>query len=67
MSSEPGRNRRALLASLVAEGHGLATSAINIAEVYAGMRPGEEGGTEAFLSSLDIMPWTEQSLAERAH
>ena len=47
------QNRRALLASLVTSGHMLATAAINIGEVYAGMRPGEDTKTEAFLSSLD--------------
>ena len=46
------KNRRALLSELVGAGHKLSTSAINIAEVHAGMRPGEEDGTEAFLNSL---------------
>ncbi len=46
------KNRRALLAELVGGGHKLSTSAINIAEVHAGMRPGEEAGTEAFLKGL---------------
>lgn len=42
------QNRRSLLADLVAGGHILSTAAINIGEVYAGMRRGEEGRTEAF-------------------
>ena len=50
------QNRRSLLAELVAGGHVLATAAINIGEVYAGMRPGEELRTEAFLSSLECYP-----------
>ena len=50
------QNRRAFLADLVAAGHTLATAAINIGEVYAGMRPTEELRTEAFLSSLDCYP-----------
>ena len=44
--------RRTLLAELVQQGHKLGTSAINLAEVHAGMRPGEEAATEAFLNSL---------------
>ncbi len=50
------QNRGSLLAELVAGGHVLATAAINIGEVYAGMRPGEELRTEAFLSSLECYP-----------
>ena len=41
--------RRSLLAELVAAGHILSTAAVNIAEVYASMRRGEETRTEAFL------------------
>ncbi len=50
------QNRRRTLADLVGAGHTLATAAINIGEVYAGMRPGEELRTEAFLSSLHCYP-----------
>jgi predicted nucleic acid-binding protein len=59
------QNRRSLLAELIAGGHVLATAAINIAEVYAGMRSGEENKTEAFLSSLDCYPIT-AAIARRA-
>jgi predicted nucleic acid-binding protein len=59
------QNRRSLLAELVAGGHLLATAAINIGEVYAGMRPGEEPRTEAFLSSLECYPIT-GAIARRA-
>jgi predicted nucleic acid-binding protein len=59
------KNRRPLLAELVTAGHILATAAINIAEVYAGMRAGEEVKTEAFLSSLDCYPMT-GAIARRA-
>ncbi len=59
------QNRRSLLADLVAGGHILSTAAINIGEVYAGMRRGEEGRTEAFLSSLDCYPMT-GAIARRA-
>lgn len=59
------QNRRAFLTDLVAAGHTLATAAINIGEVYAGMRPTEELRTEAFLSSLDCYPMS-GAIARRA-
>ncbi len=59
------KKRRSLLAELVAGGHVLATAAINIAEVYAGMRVGEETKTEAFLASLECYPMT-GAIARRA-
>jgi hypothetical protein len=46
------RGRRQWLAQLVRSGHTLATSALNVAEVYAGMRPPEEAQTKAFLLAL---------------
>ncbi len=45
-------HRRALLAELVQQGHALTTAAINVAEIHAGIRPGEEPATEALLNSL---------------
>lgn len=51
-------NRRHILAELVEAGHILATSALNIAEVHAGMRPSEEEKTTQFLSGLDCYPIT---------
>ena len=59
------QNRRVLLAELVGAGHTLATAAINIAEVYAGMRLGEEPRTEALLSSLTCYPMS-GAIARRA-
>jgi predicted nucleic acid-binding protein len=48
-----GRNgRRELLAELVRAGHALSTTSLNIAEIYAGMRPHEESATGAFLNAL---------------
>ena len=44
--------RREFLAELVRAGHSLFTTTLNIAEVYAGMRPGEESGTELLLAGL---------------
>ena len=58
-------NRRALLIELVERGSTLATTAINIGEVYAGMRPAEEAATEAFLSNLECYPIT-AAIARRA-
>jgi predicted nucleic acid-binding protein len=46
------RNRAAQLAQLVREGNLLACCAINVAEVYACMRPGDAEETEEFLRSL---------------
>jgi predicted nucleic acid-binding protein len=59
------RDRRAWLAELVRAGHSLETSALNVAEVYAGMRPGEEHATREFLGALLTHPIT-ASAAEQA-
>jgi predicted nucleic acid-binding protein len=45
--------RRELLAELVRSGHALATTMLNVAEIYAGMRPSEEARTEALLEGLE--------------
>lgn len=45
--------RREFLAELVRAGHTLSTTTLNVAEVYAGMRPNEESATEALLAGLD--------------
>jgi tRNA(fMet)-specific endonuclease VapC len=47
------RGRRDLLLRLLKQGHLLACCAINVAEVYAGLRPKEEKATEEFLRSLE--------------
>jgi predicted nucleic acid-binding protein len=47
------RGRRDLLLDLLRQGHLLACSAVNVAEVYAGLRPKEEKATEEFLRSLE--------------
>jgi predicted nucleic acid-binding protein len=51
-------SRRELLAELVQAGHTLATTALNVAEVYAGMRPDEAQRTEALLGALDCYELT---------
>jgi predicted nucleic acid-binding protein len=53
------RNRPALLRELLNDGHVLACCAINITEVYAGLRRGEERLTEEFLASLQYYPITQ--------
>lgn len=50
--------RREWLGELVRDGHALSTTTLNIAEIYAGMRPSEEVKTEALLSGLE---WYELS------
>jgi len=57
--------RRAMLAGLVASGLELATSTVSIAEVYGGLRPGEEQATRALLAVIDWFP-VYASIAERA-
>jgi predicted nucleic acid-binding protein len=59
------RGRRQWLAGLVRAGHTLATSALNVAEVFAGMHPHEEARTQAFLSALECYEITAR-VAERA-
>lgn len=54
-----GRNRRTeFLEHLVDQGHLLACCPVNITEVYAGLRTGEETRTKAFLESLEFLPIT---------
>jgi len=57
--------RRAWLEQLVLSGRVLATSAISIAEVYAGLRPGEETATRRQLANLEWFP-VSPSIAEEA-
>jgi hypothetical protein len=52
------RGRRELLAELARAGNTLATTALNVAELYAGMRPEEEVRTERFLDALDCYELT---------
>jgi predicted nucleic acid-binding protein len=58
-------DRRALLVELAVSGHTLVTSAINLGEVYAGMRQEEETQTELFLSTLECYAVTPE-IARRA-
>lgn len=58
-------NRPAWLISLLNDGYRFAVSASTVAEVYAGMRLGEELKTATLLETLDILPVT-QSIAYRA-
>ncbi len=46
------RGRRGLLRSLLEQGHELACCAVNVADVYSGMRPHEAEETSALVESL---------------
>jgi len=59
------RRRPQLLAELIRAGHTLSTSAVNTAEVYAGVRSQEEAATELFLGALECHPIT-RAAARRA-
>ena len=47
--------RTEFLQQLLEQGHVLACCAVNITEVYAGLRPGEEEKTAAFINSLEYL------------
>ena len=55
------KDRRLFLKQLVAQGHVLACCAINVSEVYAGLRPKEEEKTRNFLDTLDYYPVTRKA------
>jgi predicted nucleic acid-binding protein len=59
------RQRQAWLVEVVRSGHRLETSAVNLGEVYAGMRPGEETRTKALLDAL-LCHSIDAGLAEKA-
>ena len=59
------QGRRELLAEMVHLGHTLATTTINLAEIYAGMQPAEEARTTMFLDGLEYYPVT-TAVARRA-
>jgi tRNA(fMet)-specific endonuclease VapC len=50
--------RTAFLERLMDRCHVFACCPVNFTEVYAGLRPGEEGTTEVFLNSLEFLPVT---------
>ncbi|HWY56085.1 MAG TPA: type II toxin-antitoxin system VapC family toxin [Terriglobales bacterium] len=50
--------RRELLAELARGANTLATTALNVAELYARMRPEEEARTEEFLAALECYELT---------
>jgi predicted nucleic acid-binding protein len=52
------RNRSGNLVSLAERGHTLACSSVNVAEVYANVRPKEEQKTADLLRSLQFYPIT---------
>ena len=50
--------RRPFLRDLIHAGNTLACCAINVTEIYAGIRPAEEQNTHSFLTTLDYYPIT---------
>jgi predicted nucleic acid-binding protein len=50
--------RRQLLRDLIQQGNTPACSPVNVAEVYAGLRPQEESNTKNFLRTLDLYALT---------
>lgn len=58
------RGRNVLLEGLLREGRLLACCAINVTEVYAGVRPHEEERTGEFLDSLGYYPLTREIARE---
>ena len=59
------RGRAEAVGQLVADGHLLACTGINVAEVFAGMRPKERAPTVALIDSFEHYDIT-RSLAEQA-
>ena len=56
--------RHLFLQGLLQEGRLLACCAVNVTEVYAGLRPHEEERTQAFLDSLDYYPVSRETARE---
>jgi predicted nucleic acid-binding protein len=52
------RGRRELIDQLIQDGADMACCSINVTEVYAGLRPGEEAKTGRLLRSLKFYPVT---------
>jgi predicted nucleic acid-binding protein len=52
------KSRRELLGEWLQAGHTLATTTVNVAEVFAGIRPHEQMATEALLSGLECYELT---------
>lgn len=55
------RARTEFLDELIQQGHTLACCPVNITEVYAGLRPGEEAKTQTFINSLEYLPISQPS------
>jgi predicted nucleic acid-binding protein len=54
LNGRPGATEH--LDRLIGQGHVLACCPVNITEVYAGLRLGEEHRTKSFLDSLEFVP-----------
>jgi predicted nucleic acid-binding protein len=55
------RQRREFVADLARAGHIICTTLLNVAEIYAGIRAGEESDAEALLISLQLYELTGMS------
>ncbi len=60
-----GKRKAKDFLSLLLEESGIFCSAITVAEIAAGMRPGEEDRTKAFLVQIDVLDVT-RDVAEKA-
>ncbi len=56
--SRGSSSAKEMLEGLVAAGHLLATSAVNVGELYAGVRQGEMARTDDLVSRLECFPVT---------
>ncbi|MBI3012087.1 MAG: type II toxin-antitoxin system VapC family toxin [Elusimicrobia bacterium] len=57
-------HRKSILENLLQQGHLLACCAINVAEIYAGLRPHEEKHTRFFLESLEYLEITRETACQ---
>jgi len=58
------QGRRQLAQALLDQDHLLATCPINVAELYASMRPKEEPATTGLVESLELLPITGRAARE---
>jgi predicted nucleic acid-binding protein len=54
------RDREAYLTSLVAAGHGLGITAINVGEIYGGMFPREQAEIDALVARMEVYAISEE-------
>src|SRR5580704_7515585 len=59
--------RTEFLEQLLEQGHIFACCPVNLTEIYAGLRGGEESKTEVFLSTLEYLPVTPEIARYAGH